>query len=227
MDDAVTAAMARWPDVPHVFGWMSLSEQGLWRLHPNADAWQPGKPCSPPFSAGESIDSPQVRQFIGRNYACDARGQWYFQNGPQRVYVRLDAAPFILHTDTAAPTLRTHNGLPVKKIEGWWLDDEGKLYALTEHGAGLVSGRDTLAVFEALSTSEGQVLGEILEQSGATAFNNAAERHVRDQSSHSPIYLQFQTSAEPGLSDTVKVPLYRCSATDIEIELGFTRCPQP
>jgi hypothetical protein len=31
--------------------------------------------------------------FIQRNYDHDAQGQWFFQNGPQRVYVELEATP--------------------------------------------------------------------------------------------------------------------------------------
>src|SRR3546814_3203944 len=102
--------MARWPNVPDVFGWLSLSERGQWRLHPQGDALQPAQadpsrqppkagpgPKSAP-GAGEKIGSPAITAFIDRNYTCDAHGRWYFQNGPQRVFVRLDAAPYILRT---------------------------------------------------------------------------------------------------------------------------------
>src|SRR3546814_2832342 len=88
MDSSVKAALAKWPDVPAVYGWLSLDERGRWRLHPQGDAAHGGP--------GESIDNTQIQAFIGRNYASDSQGRWYFQNGPQRVYVRLDAAPCLL-----------------------------------------------------------------------------------------------------------------------------------
>src|SRR5690606_17159593 len=140
---------------------LSLSEQGQWRLHPDGKAWHAGPNGTLP--AGESIESPQIRQFINNNYAHDAQGRWFFQNGPQRVYVRLDAAPYVLHTDSTPATLLTHNALAVKHINGWWFDDVGRLFAQTEHGPGLVSGRDTPGVFEALYTSTGEPLLQVLE----------------------------------------------------------------
>src|SRR5690606_10073287 len=70
MDSQVIAAMARWPDVPDVYGWLSLSSSGHWRLHPLGDA------IVLPDSPGEAITSPQILAFLGRNYAADAQGQW-------------------------------------------------------------------------------------------------------------------------------------------------------
>jgi hypothetical protein len=32
MDEAVRQALARWPDVPDCFGWLSLSRRGEWQL---------------------------------------------------------------------------------------------------------------------------------------------------------------------------------------------------
>jgi hypothetical protein len=40
--------------------------------------------------------------FIQRNYDHDADGCWYFQNGPQRVYVELEAAPWVLRIGARA-----------------------------------------------------------------------------------------------------------------------------
>lgn len=198
MDDKVIAAMARWPNVPDVYGWLSLTVRGEWRLHPR------GAALEHPEEPGEAITSPPILQFIGRNYAGDARGCWYFQNGPQRVYVRLDAAPYILHS-TRDPAdgggLRTHNGLQVDKVAAWWLDHQGRLYARTEHGPALVSGRDLEAVTAMLQTPDGP---DILEQLG-------------------------QHTAQAGriTVGTDGVPLTFCSADAIPELLGFVRQPQP
>jgi hypothetical protein len=175
MDKNVIAAMARWPDVPDVFGWLSLTERGEWRLHPQGDALAPVAGMDNALSSGEAISSPPILTFIGRNYAADETGRWYFQNGPQRVYVRLDAAPYILHTtDEAAGKLRffTHNGLSVDELRRWWLSDDGKLYAQTEHGPALVAGRDLESVLSSLRTQDGRPLLQRLEQQwgGSDAF---------------------------------------------------------
>lgn len=148
MDDQVIAAMAKWPDVPAVYGWLSLTETGQWRLHPQGDALQRLD------SAGEDITSPQILAFMDRNYDADSHGQWYFQNGPQRVYVRLDAAPLIVHTTTdpasGALKLRTHTGLDVQEILALYLDETGRLYAATDRGPALLAGRDLPSVLDAL-----------------------------------------------------------------------------
>lgn len=162
MDENVIAAMARWPDVPAVYGWLSLAANGQWRLHPEGDALAPGE-----NRGGESITSPQILKFIDRNYTSDPRGQWLFQNGPQKVYVRLDAAPYILHTESqdldGQPTLRTHNGLPVASVTEWWLDDNGRLYARTSYGPALIAGRDLASVLGGLRTRLGDPLLSVLE----------------------------------------------------------------
>src|SRR3954465_15829874 len=79
MDEIVARSLARWPNVPAVYGWLSLDRRGNWRIK------------------GEKIGNPALREFISRNYQPDERGQWYFQNGPQRVYVSLAYAPLVVH----------------------------------------------------------------------------------------------------------------------------------
>ena len=69
VDAVVLRAMAKWPNVPAVFGWLSLDRRGRWLLR------------------GEPIGNAAARQFISRNYQSDPHGRWFFQNGPQRVFV--------------------------------------------------------------------------------------------------------------------------------------------
>lgn len=194
MDKNVLAAMARWPNVPDVFGWLSLSVSGQWRLHPRGDAGL--------FHAGEPISSPRIQEFIDHNYICDPQGRWYFQNGPQRVFVRLDAAPYILRTagSRQLPRMQTHNGLDIHAISGWWLDESGRLYAKTEQGPGLVAGRDLTEVLESLYTPDNERLSTILEN------NPNAGQAVRIRAEHS-VYLNF------------------CADAAIPAELGFVRNP--
>jgi hypothetical protein len=45
---------------------------------------------------GDAIKHAALNAFIARNYASDTDGRYFFQNGPQRVYVNLDATPWIV-----------------------------------------------------------------------------------------------------------------------------------
>lgn len=156
MDPSVKDAIARWPDVPAVFGWLSLDPRGRWRLHPQGQAAR--------GDAGESITNPQILGFINRNYEHDDTGRWFFQNGPQRVFLRLDAAPYVLRLDDDGRSLRTHTDMPVATVTGWWLDDAGQLYAMTDRGPGIVLDRDLAALMERLVTDEGAALLDVVDR---------------------------------------------------------------
>jgi hypothetical protein len=120
MDESVVAAMTRWPNVPAVSGWLSLDMHGHWRLK------------------GEPVTHPGLVDFINRNYDRDDEGRWYFQNGPQRVYVSLEYMPLVLHVDGDG-TLFTHTNRKVERITAALVDDEGNLLLDTEHGPALVA----------------------------------------------------------------------------------------
>ena len=121
MDEAVVRAMAKWPDVPDVYGWLSLDRRGNWLLQ------------------GERIANQGLRDFISRNYACDARGRWYFQNGPQRVFVRLAYTPLIAHFEGDA--LCDHCGRPFASRQSFQ-DEEGSVLLLVDPGIALLDDRD-------------------------------------------------------------------------------------
>ncbi|MFC0251476.1 DUF2946 family protein [Massilia consociata] len=91
MDDIVKQAMAKWPNVPHCYGWLALDARGNWRMRDEA-AQRANAP-------GDKLTNAALVGFINRNYGHDDKGRWYFQNGPQRVYVNLEATPFIARTD--------------------------------------------------------------------------------------------------------------------------------
>ncbi len=157
MDQSVLDAQIRWPDVPAAYGWLSLSARGEWRLHPLGDARAGGQ--------GQGISNVQILSFIGRNYASEANGEWFFQNGPQRVYVRLDAAPFVLRLDPSLGTLSSHNGQTITNVTQWLLDEDGQLYAQTNLGAARIDDRDLGILANCLLTSDCRNLLEVLEQS--------------------------------------------------------------
>lgn len=212
MDAQVISAMARWPDVPAVYGWLSLSESGQWRLHPGGDAAQ--RTDTP----GEAITSPQILAFMDRNYAADDRGCWYFQNGPQRVYVRLDAAPFIAQTasDTATGKLklRTHTGLDLREIDALYLDAAGRLYVNSDRGPALVAGRDLPALLDAMTVVDDGVNGVAEEDLG--------ERLLRCIDGDKTVMVDL--SAVVGFPSE-PLPLQPCAVDQVEERLGFRRLP--
>jgi len=139
MDDIVMAAMAKWPQVPHCHGWLALDARGSWYMRD--DRAQAAGPF--PQVKGSRVDHDKLRAFIERNYAADDSGAWYFQNGPQRVYVDLEAAPWVWRVqEEAGWPLLSHTHLPARLISTW-LDEQGRFYALTDLGYGLVHSLDT------------------------------------------------------------------------------------
>ena len=156
VDEIVFRAMAKWPNVPAVYGWLALDRRGRWRLR------------------GETLGHAATVAFINRNYAGDERGRWYFQNGPQRVFVRLGYTPHVLSLD-GATRLRTHTGARVRSLLGAALDEEGSLLLLCEHGPGVLDDRDLLAVSEGFVDGRGRAIpDDVLEE--AIVSPNQLER---------------------------------------------------
>lgn len=129
--------MRKWPDVPNVFGWLRLDRRGNWLV----------KSSSGGFGR---IGNAAVSEFIGRNYAADERGRWYFQNGPQRVFVTLDYTPFVYRLDDSASALISQTGRPAGGILALYLDDAGAVLVEGECGAGVVQDRDLAALLTRL-----------------------------------------------------------------------------
>jgi hypothetical protein len=94
MDDIVRQALAKWPNVPSCTGWLMLDRRGNWRMRDEA-AQASGAPGTP-------IRHDALLGFINRNYDVDEHGQWYFQNGPQRVYVELGYTPWVVRLSAHA-----------------------------------------------------------------------------------------------------------------------------
>lgn len=116
MDDIVKQAMAKWPNVPHCYGWLALDARGNWRMRDEA-AQRAGTP-------GDKLANAALVGFINRNYAHDDKGRWYFQNGPQRVYVNLEATPFIARTDPAQGFV-LQTGQALAAVEAAYMSDAG------------------------------------------------------------------------------------------------------
>ena len=121
MDEIVARSLAKWPNVPAVYGWLELDRRGNWLIK------------------GERIGNAALREFIGRNYEADEQGRWFFQNGPQRVYVTLGYTPLVVHYE--GERLFDHCGRPFT-CKNAYQDDEGSVLLEGEQGIALLDDRD-------------------------------------------------------------------------------------
>lgn len=153
MDDIVRQALAKWPHVPHCYGWLGLDARGDWYMRDDRVQAQ----GSFVQAKGSRLQHDKLIDFIGRNYEADERGCWYFQNGPQRVYVELQVAPWIWRIQ---PDNRVcaHTGHAVQ-VQASYLDEEGRLYLHTDRGLGLVHTQDMTLAAEAVEEGRWQPEG--------------------------------------------------------------------
>ena len=121
MDEIVARSIVKWPNVPAVYGWLSLDRRGNWLIK------------------GEKIGNAALRDFIGRNYEADDRGRWFFQNGPQRVYVKLAYTPLVVRFE--GDGLVDQCGRPFV-AEQTLVDDEGSVLVAGAGRVALVDDRD-------------------------------------------------------------------------------------
>ena len=137
MDDIVKQALAKWPNVPHCHGWLGLDARGNWYMRD--DRTQAAGPF--PASKGSLLQHDKLIDFIQRNYEHDEAGQWFFQNGPQRVYVELECTPLVWRVN-ADCSVQAHTGQVPPQILACLLDETGRLYLHTPLGLGLVHTLD-------------------------------------------------------------------------------------
>jgi hypothetical protein len=121
MDEIVVRSLAKWPNVPAVYGWLDLDRRGNWLIK------------------GERIGNVALREFIARNYGVDPQGRWFFQNGPQRVYVRLAYTPFVVHYEGERLVDQCGQDFAAERV---FLDDEGSVLIQGERGIALLDDRD-------------------------------------------------------------------------------------
>lgn len=80
---------------------------------------------------GQVITHTALNEFISRNYACDSLGRYFFQNGPQRVFVTLDATPWVVRITPSENGLEllTQCKSPIE-ASGALSDESGNIYIL-------------------------------------------------------------------------------------------------
>jgi len=156
VDDIVLRAMMKWPNVPAVYGWLRLDRRGRWLIRmPD----RPGPPAAPDgVPRFERVVNPAMIEFIGRNYQHDAEGRYFFQNGPQRVFVALEYTPWIWHLDADGMKLVAHTGAQPGAPREAYVDEQGGLILVCEQGVGAVLDRDLAALAEGFRDQTGNAL---------------------------------------------------------------------
>lgn len=142
--DRTERALARWPNVPALYGWLRLNERGQWLIRDGV------------------ITNTRVIDAICRNYSCDEHGCWFFQNGPQRGYVALDHTPLVLFAQPGGE-LTTHTGHLVTQVKTALLDESGALVLDTEHGPAVLHHEDLDWALARLTCETG-ILEDALEK---------------------------------------------------------------
>lgn len=158
MDDIVLRSMAKWPNVPAVYGWLRLDRRGRWLIRmPDPKGRVPPETAigTPRF---ERVVNPAMIEFIGRNYTHDAEGRYFFQNGPQRVFVTLEYTPWIYSLDGSGRGLVAHTGGPAGAPRAAFFDERGGLVLACDPGVGVVLDRDLAAVVEHFTDRAGHAL---------------------------------------------------------------------
>jgi hypothetical protein len=142
MDEIVRAAMAKWPNVPNCYGWLGLDSRGQWWMRD--DRVQAAGPFAGEganaASRGVRLEHEKLVAFIERNYGHDTLGCWYFQNGPQRVYVELELAPWVWRLEPSGQMV-SHTGQSVEIVR-WCVDEFGHLLGQSEQGWGVLHSMD-------------------------------------------------------------------------------------
>ena len=146
MDDAVLRSIARWPNVPAVYGWLALDRRGNFLIK------------------GERIGNAALREFICRNYAADERGCWYFQNGPQRVFVRLAYTPLVVHYE--GERLVDHCARDFGAAQKTYVDEEGSVLIESGGRIALLDDRDLERVADVADILEPISSGDVAPRYG-------------------------------------------------------------
>jgi len=204
MDEIVKRAMQKWPNVPNVFGWLRLDRRGNWLV--KSRATREGDPVF------ERITNAAVIDFIGRNYQPDEHGRWFFQNGPQRVFVTLDHTPLVYRLGATGTVIETHTGATLRALHGAWLDDAGHFLIDSDLGPGVVLDRDLPAI-------EARLIGE----NGVPLDEPALDALLAGRGGYGTAFLDLA-----GLAlDRTRIAVERIASAALPERFGFDPAPRP
>lgn len=184
MDALVLAAMDKWPNVPAVYGWLRLDARGQWWLRDSL------------------LKQAAMVEFFRRNYARDGEGRYYVQNGPQKVFVALEAAPYVARRHGDVWDLMPD--MAADRARMAWLDEEGRLFVELGGELAIVDDRDLLALCELICRPDGRQPGD-------------ADWQAWEQGA-----LPLQLMLPEG-----SIPLRRSVFAELEAAYHLVRVPQP
>jgi hypothetical protein len=148
MDDIVKQAMVKWPHVPDCYGWLGLDARGDWYMRDDQTQALGAFNSGVPGAKGSRLMHVKLIEFIQRNYQEDDAGQWYFQNGPQKVYVALALAPWVWRVQDSFAVL-SHTGAVVQ-VDALYADEQGRAFLRTDKGFGVVHSQDMVHLANAV-----------------------------------------------------------------------------
>jgi hypothetical protein len=204
MDEQVLRSLIKWPNVPDCYGWLGLDRRGQWRMR---DEFAQQNHLS-----GQVINHSALNDYISRNYARDNQGRFFFQNGPQRVFINLDATPWIAHIipDAEGMKLLTqcHSEIdPTMALS----DERGNIY---------IVGNICETIYEDLETNQ---------------FFNADQQSIALLHDHDLDYfsdlakLEEQACSFGGIWNWrgKQLPLDPIHSQEIDKKFGFIKRPEP
>ncbi|MDA1331138.1 MAG: DUF2946 family protein [Proteobacteria bacterium] len=131
----ITKPNIKWPNVPDVYNWLTLDNRGNWLIK------------------REKIHHQGLIDFINAHYTEDKTGRWFFQNGPQRVFVSLKYTPYVLSigSDDTSIHFKTQTNEVIPSLDQLWLDNHGRMLGSWNRHIGLISDRDLPMLIEHLA----------------------------------------------------------------------------
>jgi Protein of unknown function (DUF2946) len=160
MDEMVIKALAKWPNVPACYGWLGLDARGQWWMRDDGAQAAGGFTSGAQGAKGSLLQHDKLIAFIGRNYSATEQGAWYFQNGPQQVFVELEATPLVWRISAQSPAskdapavLSVHNHANQEaRVQRCITDEYGRVYLECDTGFGLVHSLDVQLAADAIES---------------------------------------------------------------------------
>jgi hypothetical protein len=87
VDDSTLSSIAKWPNVPYCYGWLLLDRRGSFRIR--------NEYAQKNQLQGDVIQHAGLCESIKKHICLDEHQQYFYQNGPQRVYITFAYSPYV------------------------------------------------------------------------------------------------------------------------------------
>jgi len=145
MDDIVRQAMAKWPNVPHCYGWLGLDERGNWYMRDDrVQAAGPFPQAKGSVALQRSEEADRLHPPQLRTMTSTASGS--SRTGRSASYVELQRRPGSGAWTLPVP-VASHTGAAAQ-VRASFVDESGRLYLETDRGFGLVHTQDIVQASE-------------------------------------------------------------------------------